>query len=176
MKNIIRDKAVSSESQATPPKWTEKDGVFRFSVTSDGTTGEQWIARLETRGFCIGDYVKNLLRKDFNPTSGITFDLVVLKGRLDRDSYRANGHHHLEEPNEEVVCLIRNQFSDKELEAMGLYFIIEMDEIKNNCLIEDPDLLISDRVSDCSCLEFYYEDQPNNMFNDHNVGFAFVVS
>ncbi|HNW55657.1 MAG TPA: hypothetical protein PKN62_01090, partial [bacterium] len=43
-------------------KWTEKDGVVYFSVTSDGVTGEEWITRLESKGFRAGDYVKNVLR------------------------------------------------------------------------------------------------------------------
>jgi hypothetical protein len=42
--------------------WREEDGVIYFSVTSDGTTGEEWITRLEQGGFCVGDYAKQVLR------------------------------------------------------------------------------------------------------------------
>ena len=67
--------------------WTEKDGVIYFSVTSDGTTGEQWIARLEGKGFRLSGYTKQVLRSpDFKPTSGITTDVAVLKGSLFSDS------------------------------------------------------------------------------------------
>lgn len=183
IKEIMKKIGVSDPNEAVHmeisaiPKWTEKDGVIRFSVTSDGTTGEQWIARLESRGF-VGEYAKSTLRsKDFKPTSAITYEIVVLKGRFLRDSYRvANGHHHFEEPNEEVICLMREKFSDKELETMGLYWLIEMDSLRND-YVDDPDFLISDRIDDYPSLEYYYDsDSPGYTFDNQHIGFAFVVS
>lgn len=117
-------------------KWIEKDSVIRFSVTSDGTTGEEWIARLESKGFRVGDYAKRVLRsKDFKPTNRIIYEITVLKGELFSDSDRITKtirkeakNRKLSTPNAEVACLIREKFSDKELEAMGLYLIVTMHE------------------------------------------------
>lgn len=33
-----------------PHFWREEDGVFYFSVTSDGTTGPEWIERFKSKG------------------------------------------------------------------------------------------------------------------------------
>ena len=140
-------------------RWTEKDNVIRFSITSDGTTGEQWIARLESKGFRVGDYAKSVLRsKSFKPTSGITYEIAVLKGELFSDSDRTTKtirkeakNRKLSTPNAEVACLIREKFSDKELEAMGLYWIVAMHEsIKDSG--GGPRLLSADRGDDGSWL------------------------
>lgn len=128
----------SGEWTLTSParNWREADGVIYFSVTSNGTTGEEWIAHLESKGFRVGDYAKSVLRsKDFQPTSGVTTEIAVLKGMLFSDNDRITKniraeaeHRNFEKPNAEVACLIREKFSDKELEAMGLYWIVVMHE------------------------------------------------
>jgi len=162
-------------------KWTEKDGVIRFSVTSDDTTGEQWIARLESKGFRVGDYAKSVLRsKSFKPTSGTTTEIAVLKGEIFSDNDRVTKNirkeaknRKLSTPNAEIACLIREKFSDKELEAMGLYWIVAMHEpIKDSG--GDPALLSADRFDDGSWLNADY-DSPVGKW-DCSDGFAFVVS
>jgi len=162
------------------PKWTEKDGVIRFSVTSDGATGEEWIARLESKAFRVGDCAKSVLRsKSFKPTSGITYEIAVLKGDLFSDSNRITKTIHKEaknrklaKPNAEVACLIREKFTDKELEVMGLYWIVTMHEpIKDSG--GDPELLRANRFGGGSWLRTDYAD-PGLRWN-HDGGFAFVI-
>src|SRR5687767_5139046 len=69
--------------------WREEDGVIYFSVTSDGTTGEDWIKRLEGNGFRVRDYAKQVLRSpDFKPTNGVTTEVAVLQGMLFEDRNR----------------------------------------------------------------------------------------
>lgn len=123
---------------AAEPKrlWREKGGVIRFSVTSDGTTGNEWIDRLEKKGYQVGDYAKSvLLSKDFKPTSGVTTEVVVFKGMMFEDSNRITQkirefatERGLVAPNAEVACIIRELFPDDEIEAMGLYWIVAMHE------------------------------------------------
>lgn len=163
------------------PKWTEKDGVIYFSVTSDGTTGEEWIARLESKSFGVVDCAKSVLRsKSFKPTSGVTYEIAVLKGELFSDNERITKNIRKEAknrklftPNAEVACLIREKFSDKELGAMGLHWIIAMHEP-----IEDTDdgpvLLIAHRDRGGSWLLAGY-GSPGSEWG-RVVGFAFVVS
>jgi hypothetical protein len=161
--------------------WTEKDSVIRFSVTSDGTTGEQWIARLESKGFRVSDYAKSILcSNSFKPTSGITYEIAVLKGEIFSDDGRITENirkeaknRKLSTPNAEVACLIREKFSDKELEAMGLYWIVVMHEpIKDSD--GGPELLSADRNDDGSWLGASY-DSPGSEWG-RSYGFAFVVS
>lgn len=162
-------------------KWTEKDNVIRFSVTSDGTTGEEWIARLKSKGFRAGDYAKSVLRsKSFKPTSGVIYEIAVLKGEIFSDNKRITKNIRKDAknrkftiPNAEVACLIREKFSDKELEAMGLYWIVTMHEaIKDSD--GDPELLNAFRNDDGSWLNSSF-DSPGCKWN-HGSGFAFVVS
>src|SRR3989338_2547198 len=135
--------------------WREEDGVIYFSVISDSTTGEDWINRLESKGFCEGDYAKQVLSsQDFKPTSGVTTEVAVLKGMLFKDNDRATREiraeadkRKLEKPNAEVACLIREKFTDRELEAMGLWWIVVMHEPINDS-DGDPNLLSAFRYYD----------------------------
>lgn len=163
------------------PKWREEGGIIYFSVISDGTTGEAWIERLEKKGFRPTDYAKQLLRSSrFKPTSGVTTQVAVLKGELFADNERytktirtAASKRKLSKPNAEVACLIREKFTDKELEEMGLWVIIAMhDPIKDSD--GAPRLLAARRDgagrhlhADC--------DHPDDGWR-RDFGFAFAVS
>lgn len=161
--------------------WIEKDGVIYFSVTSDGTTGEQWITRLEGEMFNVGRYTKSVLRsKDFKPTKSVTTEIAVLKGESFSDSDRittkiriaATEKHKLAMPNAEVACLIREKFTDDEIKAMGLWYIVVMHEpIKDS--FGDSGLLCASRGGDGRWLFTYYDRLNNNW--DRVYGFAFAV-
>lgn len=160
---------------------TEKDGIIYFSVKSDGTTGEEWIVRLEGKRYRVGDYAKSVLRsKDFKPTNGVTTWVAVIKGELFTDENRITkkirkfaGSMKLFEPNAEVSCLIREMFTDKDLEAMGLTWIITMHKP-----IKDSGgylrLLRAARDGDGSWLLTYYGNS-DGQWGRHG-GFAFAVS
>ncbi len=161
--------------------WTEKDGVIYFNVISDGATGAEWIVRLEKKGYRLSDYAKSvLLSKDFKPTSGITTEVAVLKGMLFEDNNRITkkirseaANRKLETPNAEIACLIREKFTDEEIEAMGLIWIVAMHEpIKDSG--GDPNLLSADRFGGGRWLFAYY-GEPDSRW-DREGGFAFAVS
>lgn len=163
------------------PKWHEKDGIIYFSVTSDGTTGEEWIARLENKGFRVSDYAKNiLLSKEFKPTSMVTTEIAVIKGPLFEDSDRITRkirsfafRRKLKAPNTEVACLIREAFSGKELEAMGLTWIAVMHKpIKVSDGVSRLFSVYSD--DDGPWLGARYSDP--DLRWDSDDGFAFVLS
>ncbi len=162
--------------------WREEDGVIYFSVTSDGTIGEDWIKRLEgNNGFRVGDYAKQVLcSPDFKPTSGVTTEVAVLKGKLFEDNDRITKNiraeadkRKLTKPNAELACLICEKFTDKDVEAMDLWYIIAMHEPINNSN-GDPFLLLSHRINDVRWLNAYYGRPDGRWFRDG--GFAFAVS
>jgi hypothetical protein len=162
-------------------KWTEKDGVIYLSVTSDGTTGKEWITRLQSKGFRVSDYAKSVLGSaSFKPTNGITYEIAVLKDMLWNDNDRITKkirtyatERQLSAPNAEVACLIREKFSDKDIEAMGLHWIVVMHEpIKD--YDGDPLLLNADRNDDGSWLDASY-GSPGSKWS-RGSGFAFVMS
>jgi hypothetical protein len=161
--------------------WREQDGVIYFSVESDGTTGEDWITRLENKGFHVGDYAKQVFcSPDFKPTSGVTIEIVILKGTLFEYNYiRTAKHIHaeankrkLDKPNAEVACLIREKFTDEEIKAMGLYWIVVMHEPINDS-DDNPIFLRVDRGGSGNWLYAYFE--PDDGWGSES-GFAFVVS
>ena len=136
---------------------------------------------MESKGFRVGDYAKSVLRsKSFKPTTGVTYEIAVLKGELFSDNERITKNiskyaknRKLTTPNAEVACLIREKFSDKELEAMGLYWIVAMHEpIKDSD--GDPSLLCTNRYDYRSWLGTGYGNPDDEWYR--SVGFAFVVS
>ena len=162
-------------------KYREENGVVYFSVTSDGTTGAQWIERLTKKGFRVGDYAKQLLLSDdFKTTNNVITEIAVLEGMLFGDKNRTTKNirieadkRNLSKPNAEVSCLIREMFTDKELEVMGLYYIVIMHEaIKDSG--GGSGLLSVNRDDDGSWLNTYY-DKPDDQW-DREDGFAFAVS
>ena len=166
---------------APASKYREQDGVIYFSVASDGTTGPQWIKHLEKKGFRIGDYTKSVLRSDdFKPTNGVTTEIAVLKGDLFEDNDRVTkkiraeaDRRNLAKPNAEVACFIREKFTDGEIEAMGLWWIVAMHEP-----IEDSDgdlrLLGADRHDYGRWLNAW-DDEPGYRWR-RGSGFAFAVA
>ena len=161
--------------------WREENGVIYFEVTSDGTTGLEWIKRFEKKGDRVSGYAKSVLRSpDFKPTKGVTYEIAVLKGMLFEDNNRITKNirteaesRKLTTPNAEVACLIRENFSDKEIEAMGLVWVVVMhDPIKDSD--GDPSLLDVPRFDNGRWLDTYC-GQPDNWW-DRSYGFAFVVS
>lgn len=161
-------------------RWYEKDGVIYFEVVSDGTTGPQWIERLDKKGFRLSRWAKDVLNSsDFKPTNGVTFKIAVLKGSLFTDSDRITSKIRAEserrtmgKPNAEVACLIRDLFSDEELEAMGLWWIVVFHEpIKDS----GGDLrLLASRRADDGCRLSAYSGGPYDRWSFAD-GFAFVL-
>lgn len=161
-------------------RWREEDGVIYFSVVSDGTTGPAWIERLERKGFRLSRWAKDVLNSDdFQPTTGVTYNIAVLKGQLFTDEDRttknirsAADQRKWAKPNAEVACLIRENFSDDDLEAMGLWWIVVMHEpIKDSD--GSPRLLRVIRDDEGRWLDTDY-GFPDGRWH-RSVGFAFVV-
>ncbi len=161
--------------------WREEGGVIYFSVTSDGTTGEDWIKRLEGNNFRVGDYAKQLLRSpDFVPTSGVTNEVAVLKGTSFKDDDRITNNICARaekgtflKPTAELACLIRVKFTDEDIAAMGLWAIIAMHEpIKDSD--GDPRLLGASR-HDGGCWLYACCGKPGRRWY-RDYGFAFPVS
>ncbi len=174
---FLRDELSVSEPTRS---WREEDDVTYFSVTSDGTTGEDWIKRLEGNGFRVGGYAKQVLRSpDFKPTSGVTTEVAVLKGTLFEDNDRITkkiraeaDKRKLSKPNAELACLIRLKFTDKEIEDMGLWYIVAMHEPINDSG-GGPGLLVASRGGHGRWL-FAACGSPGGRWNSGG-GFAFAL-
>ena len=173
--------AVEGKFYEPDHEWREENGVIYFSVTSDGTTGVEWIKELD-----CSEYAKNILQSsDFKPTLGVTTRIAVLKGMLFKDNERitenirkeayggtfAQGQK-LSDPHPEIACLIRRKFSNKEMEEMGLYWIVVMhNPIEDS--VGDPYLLGTARGGGGRELVACYGRSGNRWNSDG--GFAFAL-
>lgn len=164
-----------------PKRWTEKDGVIYFTLISNGKTGDEWITHFEGKKLSVGSYAQSVLRhKNFKPTEvGTVHNIAVLKGEMFSDNDRITKNIRVEakkrkmtDPHAEVACLIRDAFSDKEIEEMGLSWIITMHEPipdSDGC----PSVLGTSRCDDCELCA--YRGYPgDSWFRDD--GFAFSAS
>lgn len=136
----LADKPEASAEKIEPKdrRWREEDGVIYFSVTSNGTTGPEWIARLRNRGFRISSgpaLHAALTSEDFKPTTGVTTHVAVLKGMLFPHDQRTTAHFVKEAERRgfgrlhpEVACLARELLTHADLEAMDLWRIAFMHE------------------------------------------------
>jgi len=162
-------------------KTWEENGVIHFKVTSDGAIGKEWVERLIKHGFKLSKWAEELLLStSFRPTTGIEYEIAVLRGNLFTERDRINkkirneaSMQKLSTPNVEVTCLIREMFSDEELISMGLYWIIAMHKpIKFSK--RDISVLCAVRVGDDGWLDANYGGLNDGWSSD--VGFAFEVS
>lgn len=167
---------------SVPKEWFMSDaGVIYFDVTSDGTSGPDWIPRHESNGFQLGDYAKNMLRSpDFKTTNGVTTKVAVIcgsffsdKDRITKTIRREAGKRELTKPNAEVACLIREKFSDKAIREMGLTWIVTMHKPINNSA-GGPGLFCVHR-SDNGYRFDALTDIDDDRWSRRN-GFAFAVS
>ena len=128
----------------------EQNGIINLgTVTSNGKTGQQWIKGL---GAAVhGTWARDVLNsEEFNPTDGVTSQVVVIKGTLWNDSdrlikniYTKAEKIQFEKPNAEIAGLIMKKFSEK-IKVLGLNRIIVMSNPIRDC---------SERVASLLCIE-----------------------
>ena len=118
-----------------------------FSFTTDGTTGPDWITRLEGKGHTLDHGVMAILQSPlFVPTSGVTTEGSVLHGFDEvRPSYgdaevwaeaQSRDLHHM---TLEAALYIRDKFTNEQLKGMGLARIIVLHEpVHDKDLPDDP--------------------------------------
>ncbi|PCI89444.1 hypothetical protein COB18_03970 [Candidatus Kaiserbacteria bacterium] len=122
-----------SESESP---WYINNGVIHFAVTSDGTTGEEWIKRLRDQGVFVNlDTESILLSPDFKPTNGVTTVVEALEGSFFSEEERNTTEIRAEaqrqgwqQPNAEVACLMCERLTPEDMKAIDLAWIIVMHE------------------------------------------------
>lgn len=133
-------------------KFKEKDGVIYLSVTSYGADGYELSNR---NSFEISCNAKKLLRsKNIKPTTGVTYEVAILKSSLFEDEKRTFENARKEarkrglvKPPIEVACLLHQKISHQDMVDMGFrYFgkaigeiVVMHDQIKGHMLSIEPD-------------------------------------
>ncbi len=109
-----------------PINWKENEHAICLSVTSDGTSGPDWVERLKKKFRKVDPEIRKVLRSgDFTSTNGTTYNITILKG-----NYWLNGYltiqavrnlienKVLKEPNLEAACLVLEKFHGLKLPHM----------------------------------------------------------
>ncbi len=112
------------------------DGVVTCYLSSDGTPGFGWIHWMKSLGHVVTDSAQQVLRSPkFIPSLGELFKIAILPGSLWRDGERTVANICAEArrrglyiPGPEVTCLLREKFTDVEIESMGFHWITVMHE------------------------------------------------
>ncbi len=94
--------------------WREENGVYYFSVTSNGMTSEEWGSNFEKKGLSVGECVKEtVLSPEFLPTMGNVSEVAILDSsclgpddKYMKDIYRVGKARGLGPvASTEVICL-----------------------------------------------------------------------
>ncbi|MFA6376429.1 MAG: hypothetical protein WCX69_03470 [Candidatus Paceibacterota bacterium] len=107
----------------------EQDGIFYFDIVSDGTSGEEWITRLNEKGFTFNIHGERLMRsRDFHPTKGVKRKIAILKNW--QFSYNSadktfqfkvsGGDKKFVSPDAEIAPIIREKLPREVIHAMGI--------------------------------------------------------
>ena len=113
---------------------TRGDLIYITLPPSEGVTGPQWIEYFDEQDIKLSDDAKAVLQSEaFRPTApGFVHRIVALRATFwKKDSERTTKAIQAEgllrkwlELHPEAVCIIRKCFSDKQLEKMGLLWIV----------------------------------------------------
>lgn len=113
---------------------TKGDLIYITLPPSEGVTGLRWIEYFEERDVNLSDDAKAVLRStDFQPTApGFVHRLVALRATFwKKDAERTTKNIQAEgvtrkwlEIHPEAVCIVRGCFSNKQLEKMGLVYLV----------------------------------------------------
>lgn len=106
-----------------------------ITLTADGTSGKDWITRLEKKGFYVSFYAKQILEsEDFKPTTE-TYTVRILEGKDFPDEDRITDKVRtrakelgLVTPSAEVACLLTETLTTKDIRDAGLSWVTVMHE------------------------------------------------
>ena len=115
--------------------WESKGDLIYITLPpSQGVTGPQWIEYFKEEDINLSDDAKAVLEStEFQPTiPGTVHKIVALRGTFwKKNSERTNKAIQAEgvlrkwpETHPEAVCIVRKCFSDKQLEKMGLWYLV----------------------------------------------------
>lgn len=116
--------------------WIKENGIVRFSLSSNGRLGSAWIEHFTSTGHEVSSHARRiLLSSQFVPTDGISFDIAVVMGlhvpesnRLTPVLLEKGKELKLRPPTPEIICLIRDKFSDQAIDKMTLECIVGLHE------------------------------------------------
>lgn len=179
--------------------WTEKDGRIYFKVTTLGLTAKEWVDRLKQNHSKIDAYANMLLDKiladPFNMydryhryEEGKTINIVLIKVKeIEEELSRTEKNlkaiaekdfskNSISQLKAELVFLFYEKFSIKELEEMGLMYIVAPHEVFSDRLGRSGFFGIDRKFEDYSFIAEGYGHNKNVLLWEPEGAFAFIES
>lgn len=168
----------------------EKKSRITFTVTGTGLTGTEWVTRLEAGGHRVSGWACDVLTKpDYDENHHLEVDkeykiTLVFGKEIRKDSERTTadlkalarreiGKQAVSGLKGELALLVREKFTNKELEDMGIGYIAVLHESIIDS-VGGAFVLRSLRHGDESCVDAGY-DEPVFQWGDGGA-FAFFAS
>lgn len=167
-----------------------KNNRIYFDLTTLGLTASEWKERLTKNGHKIGDWANDVLSKpDFDENHryqpGQTLKVVLVRGKEIQKGFERTtqnlkaiavkdfGQSSVSELKGELSLLIREKFSNKDLEEMDLFYIVTLHE---PIIVSGgyPCVLRANRVGGGSWVDANW-DNPDNYWYGFGA-FAFLQS
>lgn len=116
-------------------RWFKYQGIIYFFVTTDGTTGDEWIKRFQRKKYYIEDSVKEILGSDlFLPTKGNTIQVAIITREAMnivepgvqtywKDIEKIVNEKEFVVSSLEVGCLMRDLLTPQDLFSMGVTWL-----------------------------------------------------
>lgn len=107
------------------------------TLIATGLTGKEWLERLEKGGYKVSEYAQDIiLSKEFNASrakKGAELNIAIVPHREIFDSYETTqkirdwgAEKGYVAPTPEVALLVREAFSNEEIEALGFWYIVTL--------------------------------------------------
>ena len=160
-------------------RFTEKDGIIRFKLTAPGLTGPEWEKFCDENDHNLSNDVRKFLNSpDFKPTpAGTIIHVAVLKGELFEENLRTTKNvcvkalkMKFKKANHDLACIIRKEFTNKEIEEMGLWLISGMSDPVD--VSGSGQVLLGVHRDDCAPWFNAFYGKPHNLWIRESV-FAF---
>lgn len=168
----------------------EKKNRITFTITGLGLTGAEWVTRLEAGSHRVSVWACDVLTKpDYDQNhrleAGKEYKVTLVFGKeIRKDSERTTadlkalarreiGKQAVSGLKGELALLVREKFTNKELEDMGIWYIAVLHE----SIIDsdgDASILVSSRSAHGSCVDADYGRPGPQWCGDG--AFAFLVS
>lgn len=162
----------------------EEECLLQYSVPVEARgSGAERVKDLRAKGYRVGTGTEDsIISPQFTVTPLGTTNIVIVKGRLFEDQDRITAsirkyaeNRGLQNPNPDIACVIREMVSDKEIEVMGLDWIVCMHEpiVKKREDSEELNLLVVSRTGEGNVL-LQYSGEPEVSWSAYD-GFAFIA-
>lgn len=165
-------------------RWHCHNGLVSFFVTSNGMTGPQWSSYFKAKGLEMYEEIHTgFLDRGFQVSLAVTTKVIIIKGSLFQESDRTlrqirnfAARRGLVPINPEIICLLSDTLSGRDIEAMGLRAILMVNESEEPLEFNGNSSVIGLQNEDNGISRVCGYSTTRDSIWKHIYGFAFMES